>query len=571
MRIPTTPVVAALILCTTCRGGISAGPATRDGIPHQDSVIHGRFLGSVATGVADRKMVVGNQRATTDRAGNFTLSGVSTSYDLAAIERDDTQVALYLGLSRRDPAVSLSRHGIERRAFLQVRMVGAQLAKDERLRRTIVRFLPSAARVKGDVEDSFGNETEYRFRNLSWIGPPTISGRVVASILHCRRDDCALIGFASKLLTLKDGDKINEELNVTELPVGHIAGTWAPTQDLPEPSLLFAYKLGHVTLAEGKCPLREPTDTFDCAVPDLSTLPGEYCVSVVGSNYPYGGSERPVKCGIRLGSTDLVIPGNLPVPPEPSPTHIASMQFTSPTTDQRRAVTRDSLIAWEDRAHSVYVVELRPSLEGQWFALIPRIFLFTSRTSFRWSELVAHGIAFPTTATYVATVAAIPASSVDQVASLDWWYGRLGESEQKPQSLFVTLFDPMAPTLNPNAPSNVKDLKDFPSGLPVCQSPIRGQVLDSNALGRMVTIHGNLKRTPSACLLGADTNCDYHWQITDVAGSAWPVSLIGATPPQNDKAEPPVPVAASGLLVVDSGEGELVLKQANLCLTGEKP
>lgn len=65
---------------------------------------------------------------------------------------------------------------------------------------------------------------------------------------------------------------------------------------------------------------------------------------------------------------------------------------------------------------------------------------------------------------------------------------------QKPQSLFVTLFDPMAPTLNPNAPANVKDLKDFPSGLPVCQSPIRDQVLDSNALGRMVTIKGNLRR-----------------------------------------------------------------------------
>ena len=358
----------------------------------------------------------------------------------------------------------------------------------------------------------------------------------------------------------------------TELPVGHIAGTWAPTQDLPEPSLSFTYKLGDVdgTVEAGMFHLQASTDTFDCEVPDLSTLPGEYCVSVVGSNVPYWGSIRPVKCGVRLGSTDLAIPGNLPVPPETSSTQVPSMQFTSPTTDRTRAVTRDSLFAWEARANSVYVVELRPSLERP-FALIPRIFLFTSRTSFRWSDLAAHGIAFPTTAAYVASVAAISASSVDQVASLDWWYGRLGESEQYSQPLSITLFDPTAPTLNPNAPSYVKDLKDFPSSLPVCQSPIRGQVLDSNALGRMVTIKGNLKRTPSGCLLGANANCAFHWQISDVAGSAWSVSLIGAAPPQDDKAEPPVPVAASGLLVVDSGESELVLKQANLCLTREKP
>ena len=69
---------------------------------------------------------------------------------------------------------------------------------------------------------------------------------------------------------------------------------------------------------------------------------------------------------------------------------------------------------------------------------------------------------------------------------------------------------------------------------------------------------------------------DGTWQaraaLTGVAGSQLPISLgKPADPPRLDRPEPPIPVAASKLLVLEPREDGPLLKQANLCLIPAKP
>ena len=89
-------------------------------------------------------------------------------------------------------------------------------------------------------------------------------------------------------------------------------------------------------------------------------------------------------------------------------------------------------------------------------------------------------------------------------------------------------------------------------------------------------ITGSLVRSAGMCVVPlADAGaigCGFHWALTGVAGSSWPISLgIPAYSPRRDRPEPPIPVAASGLLVLEPHEDGPLLKQANLCLIPAKP
>jgi hypothetical protein len=581
-----------------------AAPLAASG-SNRDLAVHGRFLGTSATGVADRKIVVGSQQTTTDQTGAFSLSDVPATYDLSVIEKDGAQVSLFLGLSRRDPVVAQAEWqgpehtSLRRGASISGRLAGAELSKaDGRLRATPQFFSAMQPLHRSNAGFMRSNYPGDMSRcPISWRGPSTISGRFLASIhADTNKHGYVLVGIASKLLTLEDGDNVSEDLTVTKLSSGHIAGTWDPAQNPQARSLSISYELsdGSGEFWVGGCPLRDgagrllpsPTgpdaapdtdhrQSFDCPLPDVSFLPGRYRVFVV-DRYSILDPERErlTTCGIRMGSTDLVMPCNTPEHANPEATTLpATVQFTSPAHRQVTSMTGDARFEWEAQDNSIYAIVLSP---GKPFNLVPRISFFTRKTSFRWTDLTAHGIGFPTGAVYFCTVTSIPVSSVDQVASLDWWYGRAPEGRHpEAESSGVKLMDPTAPIADPLAPSNVKDLKNFPSGLPVCGSGMKGQVLGPHSFGRMVTITGGLVRNAGICLDAVSDNggdCSFHWAITGVAGSSLPIVLgKPAGSPRRDRPEPPIPVAASGLLALGSGEDGPLLKQANLCLIPAKP
>jgi hypothetical protein len=244
-----------------------------------------------------------------------------------------------------------------------------------------------------------------------------------------------------------------------------------------------------------------------------------------------------------------------------TPKQATTVEFTSLPPNQSSDITRDSIFSWKKQPHSVYAVELRPY---QPFNLVPAISLFTSKTSFRWSDLGAYGIGFPISARYTAMVTSIPVASVDQIASLDWWYGR-AQRDARPESKLsgVNLTDPNAPIPDPDAPSNVMSLSNFPAGLPLCAPGLKGQTLDARSMGHKVTMAGRLGRGYGTCLLGSGTHCSFDWALTDVPGSSLPIAL-GRPVPGN--VGPSLSVIATGLL-----QAGPVLTQANLCRSGDKP
>jgi hypothetical protein len=347
-----------------------------------------------------------------------------------------------------------------------------------------------------------------------------------------------------------------------------VAGAWDRNRDIKQPSLRFTYEIddGAGGLFVRECALAE---SFDCPLPDLRGLPGQYCASVVDrKGFPELGPERFVSCGIQLGATSLFIPGNLPESPprprpRPTPRPAATAVNLTPPDSEELAI--DSRFEWDPRPGSVYVVGLRPPTP---FSLAPRIFVVTNQSGFRFRDLVAHGIGFPAGATYEVTVHGIPVASVDEVASLDWWYGRAPEEGGvEPDGRRVTLVDPAARTPDPSAPSNVRDLKDFPAALPVCRSPIRGQVLGSDAFGRTVTVTGFLRCGQISCSASWPGRCTHGCWLSDVAGSSLPIYLFpGHYIPEKWRI-PFIPVVATGLLVLRPGPYGLALDEANLCST----
>ena len=586
-------------------GKAAAAPLTKGGSSRGSAAaVHGRLLATSATGTADSTIVVSGRQTSIAQTGAFSLFSAPTTYDLSVIDKDGAKVTLFLGLSRRDPVVAHSewqggrRVDLARGASVSGRLAGPELTKaDGHLRATLQFF--SARKPLHRSDAGFLNRVRYPGdidRNpISWRGPPTISGRLVATIYtEDQHNDCPLVGLASKPLTFEEGDSVFEDLTAVILSRGRIAGTWNPAENPQVSTLSVSYQLGDGSgeLWVSACRLRDSMgrvlparvgaspaadaarwQAFDCQLPDVSVLGGRYRVFLVEK---YGSILEPERehlttCNIQMGEGGSATPCDQATHDDvASPVAITS-QFTAPPHSQFTTITTASRFDWEPQKNSVYAIDLLPS-GNRPFNLVPRISLFTRKTSFRWSDLATHGIGFPTGAFYVASVTSIPVSSVDQVASLDWWYGRgSGNGQPESKSSGVRLTDPAAAAPNPRAPSNVKDLKDFPFGLPVCDSKTKGEVLSAHSFGRMVTITGHLGRALGKCIhvlaRKSAPNCSSYWAITDVAGSSLPISLVRpANSSRHDSPEPPVLVTASGLLTLDPRDQVPVLEQANLCL-----
>jgi phospholipase/carboxylesterase len=144
-------------------------------------------------------------------------------------------------------------------------------------------------------------------------------------------------------------------------------------------------------------------------------------------------------------------------------------------------------------------------------------------------------------------------------------------------------------TLAPPAPSNVRDLPDFPDGLPTCDSNVkRGATAPLNPalelVGKKVTFTGTLslgrRRTCTlmGCPGGCCNTCAIGWQVAGFGSSDATISLHRSLIWKECERAPSsieIPVVATGSLVVNAlamiGETpRFSLAQANLCTTGPR-
>ncbi len=323
--------------------GKTAAPPLAKGGPGRGSTaaVHGRFLATSATCAADSAIAVGGRQTSTDQTGAFSLSSVPATYDLSVIDKDGAKVTLFLGLSRRDPVVAHpawqggQRAALARGASVSGHLAGPELTKtDGRLRATLQFF--SARKPLHRSDAGFLNRVRYPGdidRNpISWRGPPTISGRLVATIhTEDKNNDCPLVGLAARQLTFEEGDNVFEDLTAVSLPRGRIAGTWNPAENPQVSMLSVSYQLGDGSgeLWVGLCRLRDSMgrvlpvraggspaahaargQAFDCPLPDVSVLGGRYRVFLVEK---YGSILEPERehlttCNIQMGEGGSATP-----------------------------------------------------------------------------------------------------------------------------------------------------------------------------------------------------------------------------------------------------------------------
>jgi hypothetical protein len=274
---------------------------------------------------------------------------------------------------------------------------------------------------------------------------------------------------------------------------------------LSSDQLTFSYVipgwLGKIDL--GECP---SFGAYDCELPDLSSLGGEYCATVEGMEW----GTRAVRCGGQLGMRSFSIP--------------AAEELLPPNID---GTTRS--IRWSGRG-AVYQLNIG-GMDG-------RAHVYTSKTSFSFAELAKLGVRFayndrryaedPTKRAGV-MIGAVAVSTLSPYASMDALAsgrGALvsGTSWRKEPAILTEAILP--DFVNPLRTS--RPLTFEPSALLPCAAIGQAQEVDSlrpDMLGGRVTLRGFLTWDGSwACLLSGGM-CSTHWAMVGAKGGG-PAVLI---------------------------------------------
>lgn len=539
--------------------------------------VRGLVVADSGRGLAGRKVFIGQQSTITDGDGRFSLAQVPSKYDVMVAEPGRDTITVYYGLTRRDPI--LSHAGAyttmldepNRHASISGLLSGGDIhmpvVDGERV--TLYYISPktqSVSRVSPNIQQ---RGPDYRML-VSWRNYPSIDGTLIAiaeAATKQRRWTSAWL--ATRSLALADGDAVNQDLRPRAIPMGRIAGRVEMSQGHAAAEVHFGYQLpnGGGAIEIGRW--RTNRGAFDCEMPDLSALAGSYCVDIED----VFGHAQVTRCGAQVGMTDF----RIAVQPPPAIVEPGPMA----------SIGKEALVSWTGEKDGVYLLEVGPT-----FGAMARVEAYVAGTQLAWPNLEAMGKKFPVGVNaYCQVSRMVPYASMDDLASARGPFARRGMDFQQisSEALSVTLVGPVEEPVSP-APSNVRDLPNFPDGIPVCASIEKARSfaeLDDHLAGQQVTVRGMLTFGPDwwctkvGC--GADrgpcciNNCDTQWRLVDRAVPSREVRIARSMRANECKRpQPPlIDVVATGILLIDEGISSatagdnmvdsFILDQANLC------
>jgi len=343
---------------------------------------------------------VGKAQTTTDIDGRFSIQAPAGAYDIAVADPDRMSVTFYRGLRRRDPVLvhdgnpNGPKDQVRHAAHIEGNLSGGGFDPKTSNMATVYFFSTQAVRDKVLGGPTYGGQPGAGFGPLAlnWIGPPTITGTLVA--VRTTREPLtdaakargekgtekgAIVWWeAHKDVKVASGEVTTADLAFARLPMGHIAGRieLAPGLVVGEKSVsYYPVRSRGIPLDGDGRSTREPR--FDFPVPDLRQLPGHYCASA--DDGTYGGFTVTMTCGIAFGATDVTL--KLHAPPKlTSPAHQPYNLNDKPT------ISRDTQFAWTESDGKVYRLTLKGS---------PRVSVYTTATSTGWPDLQSVGVQFP--------------------------------------------------------------------------------------------------------------------------------------------------------------------------------
>jgi hypothetical protein len=318
------------------------------------------------------------------RDGSFSLPSVPPRYDLwIAAEKGHAFVA-YQGLSRRsiriDP-LEASADGKPNRAQIQGILRGDfafPIRENAGLNVYFFSNKVSGIWQANPVGGSYGVSAGPRFgrMSLAWRGEASVTGQLVAlgQIVAPNKLDVVAAALATTPITIHAGEEASAEMTLRKLPSGRIAGAVSVEGKDMVREIGFSYRLpdskGAIWLKT--CPV---LNTYDCALPDLSVLGGDYCGLIHYDFYTSNGRGETRLCGGQLGMADF------------------SFRIGSPPRihDQGKEPTmaKHGRLAWTDPETGVYKVDLSPDYRRA--EELPHFTLFTAETSIAWPDFEALG------------------------------------------------------------------------------------------------------------------------------------------------------------------------------------
>jgi len=317
------------------------------------------------------------------RDGGFSFDRVPATYDVWVANEDRGNISIYEGVTRRDPVLWHSTYympGLDeapQRGTITGILRGDFPFPVELGYLVTIYYVAEGAQAVIQV-GRYSASGGPRFGPIAveWYGGPSITGNLVAVAEHATKDKRWAKAFlASTPLSLTSGEKATAELKLAPVPTGRIAGS-IDTDGLDMVrEIYFTYQ---VPKAKGQLDVLhcKVYKTYDCELPDLRSLGGEYCASI---NFAYPFGEPTVearKCGGKIGMTDF------------------SFHVGGPPRFQGKSATvsKDGVLAWTDKEKGVYMVKLGPDWHTP---KAPHLEIFTSETQIRWPDFEALGVTLP--------------------------------------------------------------------------------------------------------------------------------------------------------------------------------
>ena len=452
-------------------------------------VVHGRVVlpnGDDARGLA---VSIGEQRVLTDGDGGFVLHKVPTTYDLNIADPDRRRVTAYYGLTRRDPILSHTAHDTSKvRARCYQASVSGRLQWDantaeDLVAKPAVYFLSEAAFAKvesADLLPHHGGSACGPLR-LDWLGNSATSGTILA--LSQGRTNSYL---ATASVTLANGEARQQDLRLAPIPMGRIAGSLGTRTFYPE-HVRAGYALPDSAerIDLGECKVSK-SGAFECYVPDLSALGGEYCVS-----QPLGTARFLAnRCGAKLGTKDLLV--------EPAPWEVRASYSGPPHPQSLSSSDRETLagdmVSWTATGSRVYQLDIGNCSAGTCAVV------YLARTAFSWSEVRALDLKYhPLVVKNIVVSAIHPYKATDQLAAGDDPLGNRATWHRVEDDGLILTMPTFWEDTPPHRPTKELDWADA-NNLPVC--PSTSEVIQVSDLGpataeTRVSVHGIL--TASAC------------------------------------------------------------------------
>ena len=377
-------------------------------------------------GAAGRKVVIGGKSVITNADGSFSFDEVPSTYDAVVVEPDGALVSIYYGLTRRDPILSHSASydpildDPPNRASVVGSLTGDFPFPLDGNHVVTAYYLSDRVRASLQLSNlpAMSPGPDYGPFTLRWAGDASVDGTLVVIGQYGVNGTPWLGAFlASKALTLSDGDAVVENLVLTSVHNGNISGSVQMYDGNAIDAIQFSYSLGNAMglMGLGEFP---STGRFDCALPDLSALGGDYCATIVAA----WGEVQATRCGGQIGMLDFSI--HVQAPP----------QIQKPTDGS--PITKESKLSWTGVTNAVYLLDIIPDSAT---STVPRIQAYLSGTQLAWPDLKSLGVEFPVGQTYGYRVSGfVPYASMDAFASSEGPY-RTGVDLQQLDSKAISL------------------------------------------------------------------------------------------------------------------------------------